>query len=36
MLEVPLKDIKFKGKGSAMDDIVVDGLEDDLKSLEEN
>ncbi|MBQ4049250.1 MAG: stage 0 sporulation family protein [Clostridia bacterium] len=32
--EVPLTEIKFKGKGSAMDDMVVDNLDDDLKSLE--
>ena len=32
--EIPLVEIKSKGKGSAMDDMVIDNLDDDLKSLE--
>ncbi len=36
LTEIPLKEIKFKGKGSAMDDMVVDSLDEDLKSLEDS
>jgi len=33
--EVKLSDVKFKGKGSAMDDLMVENLDDELKSLED-